>query len=56
MKIKVANFAKPWLALFANLTPLDTRLGLLLLEVFLFRLGGAFLAIFLMIISIALSP
>jgi hypothetical protein len=56
MKIKVANFAKPWLAPFANLTLLDTRLGLLLPEVFLLRLGGAFLAIFLMIISIARSP
>jgi hypothetical protein len=35
---------------------LDKTLGLLLVEVFLLRLGGTFLAIFLMIIFIALSP
>jgi hypothetical protein len=35
---------------------LDKTLGLLLLEVFLFRLAGAFLTMFLMIISISFSP
>jgi len=35
---------------------LDKRLGLFLVEFFLLRLGGAFLTMFLMIISIALSP
>jgi hypothetical protein len=35
---------------------LDKTLGLLLLEVFLLRLGGTFLAKFLMIISIKFSP
>jgi hypothetical protein len=35
---------------------LDKTLELLLLEVFLFRLAGAFLTMFLMIISISFSP
>jgi len=35
---------------------LDKTLELLLVEVFLLRLGGAFLTMFLMIISITFSP
>jgi hypothetical protein len=35
---------------------LDKTLGLLLLEAFLLRLGGAFLTMLLMIISIKFSP
>jgi hypothetical protein len=56
MKTKVANLPKPWLALFTSLMLLDKTLGLLLLVVFLLLLGGTFLTMFLMIISITFSP
>jgi hypothetical protein len=56
MKTKVANFPRPRLAPFTSLMLLDKRLGLLLVELFLVRLGGAFLTMFLMIISITFSP
>jgi len=56
IKTKVANLPKPYLVFFTNLIVFDKRLEVLLVEVFLLRLDGAFLTIFLMIISMTFSP